>query len=445
MEIIVQTYLGNAWHDAATISFEQPTAGYVSPASVSYGVDYFSEQASRDYDPDYPIRDLRALSIRNPVDLDTRRTSRWPAFLFDLLPQGNARERLSKSLKLDPNQRETDLPLLLRAAGSPVGNLRIKEAAQQEEIRLQGIRRCGLTLQDILKRTDQFLEVVDDHALLASGSSGLQGEWPKIALTMATDGLYYPDPMVGDNEAMEHVIVKLQRQGSEYGVILETEAVYSRVGQEIGLNVYLPSTAGNGSLLIPRFDRSVDEDGHTWRYGQESMMSAVGVADFGQNDTHERYVQLLKDFSDDPQTDILEYLKRDAANLALGNHDNHGRNTAISKYSDGSIRLSPLFDFAPMKLARDTIVRSTKWACMRDGGSDYNPDWAKICEVVAGDDLDPQVLASGLVEFADRLEHAPRLAVELGANPEAIEMATNRCSDIVSGLRELKSSLDHSR
>lgn len=49
--------------------------------------------------------------------------------------------------------------------------------------------------------------------------------------------------------------------------------------------------------------------------------------------------------------------KRDIANLALGNPDNHGRNK-LRKHQDGTIRLAPLFDFAPMRLAKEGIVRS---------------------------------------------------------------------------------------
>ncbi len=57
--------------------------------------------------------------------------------------------------------------------------------------------------------TDLFVEVVDRFGMLASGSSGLQGEWPKVALTLAEDGLWYPDAFVDDEEARMHVIVKL--------------------------------------------------------------------------------------------------------------------------------------------------------------------------------------------------------------------------------------------
>jgi len=55
----------------------------------------------------------------------------------------------------------------------------------------------------------------------------------------------------------------------------------------------------------------------------------------------------------------------------MGNPDNHGRNTALQKRA-GWIGLTPLFDFAPMRLHPDVIAPSTKWACMGAGGT-YRP------------------------------------------------------------------------
>ncbi|MBZ7925757.1 HipA domain-containing protein [Ensifer adhaerens] len=101
--------------------------------------------------------------------------------------------------------------------------------------------------------------------MIASGSSGLQGEWPKVALTMANDGLYYADAFVQDEEAVRHVIVKLLRSREERDrLILEAEAGYSVIARELGLKVHEPSTYTEGVLMIPRFDRKIT-DGATVR------------------------------------------------------------------------------------------------------------------------------------------------------------------------------------
>jgi serine/threonine-protein kinase HipA len=91
-----------------------------------------------------------------------------------------------------------------------------------------------------------------------------------------------------------------------------------------------------------------------------------------------------------------------------------------------------------MKLAGEAIARSTKWGCMKDVGSDYSPDWGTICNVVAGDGVDGDQLADGLLAFADALESAPDIALSFGANPDAVDQATSACSEIVEGLRLLR-------
>lgn len=279
------------------------------------------------------------------------------------------------------------------------------------------------------------MEVADRFGMLAFGSSGLQGEWPKISMTQANDGLFYPDSFVTDDEAVRHVIVKLVRSNEPVDrLILEGEALYSRIAQEIGLNVSEPSTYAEGVLIIPCFDRKKKEGGGTVRLGQESLVSAIGVADFGHVSTYEAYIDVLRQYSADPFADVLEYLKRDIANLALGNPDNHGRNSALSKHQDGTIRLSPLFEFAPMRLAKEGIVRSIRWAMMRDGGRDHLPDWKRICIELMPNPDEQKALAATLCAFAEQLRHAPDLAKDMGAAPEILERAMGRSMEIADSV-----------
>lgn len=247
---------------------------------------------------------------------------------------------------------------------------------------------------------------------------------------------YYPDSFVTDEEAARHVIVKLVRSNDPADrMILEGEALYARIAQEIGLNVAEPSVYAEGVLIIPRFDRKRSKTGKIVRLGQESLVATIGVAEFGHIGTHEAYIDSLRKYSADPVADTVEYLKRDIANLALGNPDNHGRNSALSKHEDGTVRLSPLFDFAPMRLAREGIVRSTRWATMRDAARDHLPDWKEICIRLFPDTNDRQPVSSALCEFAERLQQVPRVAQGMGAPPEIVQRAMSRCAEIAQGVQ----------
>lgn len=435
MRLTLQTNLAGEWHHAATLELKDEAAGFQGASIVDYDLDYFVTVASAEFAAGKTVRDHRALSVRYPVDLENRYSRNWPPFLLDLMPQGHARRKLADHLGLAEGARASDLPLLLRSATGGIGNIRIKEAAEAETERLRGVERQGVTEAEILERSDRFMEVADRFGMLASGSSGLQGEWPKVSMTQARDGLYYPDSFVSDDEAVRHVIVKLVRSSEPVDrLILEGEALYSRIAQEIGLNVSEPSTYAEGVLIIPRFDRKKREGGGTVRLGQESLVSAIGVADFGHVGTHEAYIDVLRQYSGDPFSDIVEYMKRDIANLALGNPDNHGRNSALSKYQDGTIRLSPLFDFAPMRLAKEGIVRSTRWAMMRDGGRDHLPDWRRICTELIPGAVEEKALAAALCEFAERLQQVPVSAEDMGAGPEILERAMGRCMEIADSV-----------
>ena len=59
-------------------------------------------------------------------------------------------------------------------------------------------------------------------------------------------------------------------------------------------------------------------------------------------------------------------------NLAFGNKDNHARNPALQRFADGRIRLTPLFDFAPMYLHPDGIARRMRWKNKEGNSVDWN-------------------------------------------------------------------------
>ncbi|MBB5577191.1 MULTISPECIES: type II toxin-antitoxin system HipA family toxin [Rhizobium] len=370
------------------------------------------------------------MSVNHPVDLENRYRDTWPPFLLDLMPQGHARRKLAEHLRLDVDARASDVALLLRAGGNPVGNMRVTEAVTDELYRLARVDREGVTEDEIFQRTEHFIEVLDRFSMIASGSSGLQGEWPKVALTLATDGLYYPDMLVSDGEAVEHYIVKLLRSSEKRDrLILEAEAGYSVLAKTLGLNVHDTSRYENGVLMIRRFDREV-AGGELARIGQESMVSALGVAAFGHLASHEDYIGVLKRHSDNAFADIVEYVKRDIANRALGNPDNHGRNSALSKRGDESVRLSPLFDFAPMKLAVEGVARSTRWAAMRDLHRDTTPDWDAVCRAIFEDEAAASALREEISAFAVRLLDAPSIAAAVGIPEEATELAMRDCISV---------------
>jgi len=438
MNLTLELHFDGQWQQAAVLQLKSAAAGYEGASSLGYETQYFVDVGSTPFAEGQPVRDARAISVSIPVDLEDRNLKAWPAFMLDLLPQGLQRNRVAKHLRIDPEQRASDVQLLMHGAGSPVGNLRIREARDEELKRMEGRSRLGISMKDILDRTERFLEVADRYALLASGSSGLQGNWPKIAMTKAADGQWYPDSAVADVDAREHVIVKFTRSDEAVDdLILRSEAAYSAIAKEFGIDVHGVSTHGTGVLVVPRFDRAVTEKGLI-RYGQESFVSAIGVSEFNHLDTHDNYLAMLRGVSSDPQSDVTEYVLRDVLNIAMGNTDNHGRNTALRKDAEGGIRISPLFDFAPMKLSPAAIVRSTKWECMKAESRDYNPDWKTVCEAAAGDVLSAEDMIEAISAKEDFVRALPEAARKHGLPDDMINRAFSATEAVADAIAAMK-------
>ena len=95
------------------------------------------------------------------------------------------------------------------------------------------------------------------------------------------------------------------------------------------------------------------------------MSSLAGISkygiEYGGSPSHNVLCDAIAKFATEPKVDLLEYLKRDIANIALGNKDNHPRNKAVFRHEDSRVELTPLYDFAPMYLDPQGIARTCRW------------------------------------------------------------------------------------
>jgi len=390
----LQLHIDGAWRDAAALSLTGPLEqGMGTPSFLVYEAAHVVDYQDR--------RDAAAVSVNVPVSFDALQESRWPAFLIDLLPQGYGRGELLRQLGLDERaEASADWPLLCAGAGNPIGNMRVLEAWQWAQQRSGPLLR-GFGIDEIAARSEDFSEYLAQHGLFLAGSSGVQGEWPKILLTRARDGLFYLDHALPDELAERHYIVKFGRgPDPDLANILRLEAPYMQLAASLGLKVHDALELHGKALFIPRFDREL-RHGRVVRHAQESIASLCGVTGFAATPSHNAACARLGQVATDPMGEVIEYLKRDIANIVLRNRDNHARNTAIRRDAQGQIGLTPLFDFAPMWLHPDGIARRMRWE-HDDGGS---PQWA-----------------SAIAQACDaaRLEEAPvRAAVREMAQPLA--------------------------
>lgn len=417
----LQIFIDEQWRDAAALNLVGELARGVEAATF---LAYLPGHALAYWQRG----DAAALSVNVPVDLSPRRLPTWPPFLVDLLPQGYGRKELLSQLERDQSVGPAaDWSLLCAGAGNPIGNLRIAEAVDWVAARTGEAMR-GFTMDEVASRADDFNEYLARHGLFLAGSSGIQGEWPKILLTRAQDGLFYLDHTLPDALAQKHYIVKFGRGTDEsLAAILHLEAPYMRLAKGLGLDVHADLTLRGRALFIPRFDRTV-VDGGVRRYAQESVASLCDVTGFGAVPSHNEVCRRLGRVATDPLGAVIEYIRRDIANIALGNKDNHARNTAVQRRPDGTVALTPLFDFAPMWLHPDGIARRMRWQA-DDGGS---PVWASVIAQAC--------------DAADLDRDAVRTAVKAMAAPMATLLADARVLGIgETYLQPLRKTVDNVR
>jgi serine/threonine-protein kinase HipA len=326
---------------------------------------------------------------------------RRPApFLYDLVPQGRGRAYLLSKLQLADADDERIAPLLMAGAFNPVGNLRIssavdfyKDAAAKDP---SNVVATGFTFRDIADRSEEFLEHISLHSMLAAGTTGVQGVAPKFLLTTNAGDRWFADLALADKLAHEHWLVKLPRgRHDDDRSVLRNEAAYLRLAAACGLHCRNDHKLVGEMLFVRRFDR-VHQDGMLHRLHQESLASIVGQRGFGQSHAQQSLVAGIRQVVDDPLQQTIEFIKRDVLNLAMRNTDNHARNTAIQRTVDGRIALTPLFDFAPMFKDPEVVARSCLW---RDKQGVRQDDWTQIIENLDVPDDEIPLIQHALNEF----------------------------------------------
>lgn len=411
-QVTIEIYHGGRWH---------PAAIYQNGGSLSYDIDYVLTHM----DADLP---LTRIGMNYPINFTDYQENGWPAFLLDLIPAGAARDAWLKRISLKDDE-SADWPLLCFAAGNAPGNLRITSSI----IERNG-DHPGFVREEIVERNIDFIDYAEAHGAIIAGASSVQGQAPKFLLVQDHNGRWHAEGALDDSEARQHWLVKFPRgRKAADRMVLRNEAPYYEVARAFGIRTGAALEYQDDALFIRRFDRYAI-NGSIDRYGVESITSLCGINAFGARMINEDICRAICRHVSDPQTELLEYLRRDILNLALGNTDNHGRNTAVIKKPNRSVELSPLYDFAPMFLDPDGIPRASRWANETPGGM---PDFGQVAESVAEQIITPPELWTWLAGEADKVQQLPETMRECGVDVEIIEKMARRIGELERSLREV--------
>lgn len=389
MHCTIEIFGQGRWQPCCLVETDTPEKGKTSPSRLTYL-------------PDYIKTGTLPVSRHYPVRPEPYLLPHWPSFLFDLIPDGEGRDYLLYEHHL-PDTAAVNWQIMLLGAIDPVGNLRIAEAYEAYKRHLADRAQVwvnrGFTLKEILERSEDFVEYLEEHGMLSAGTTSLQGKTPKFLMTRDKNGLWYADAALPDERAAGHFLLKLSfgRNLADWKV-LENEAGYFRVAHEMGITVSRLPTWQSDMLFIPRFDREVSGN-HVIRHATESLVSLCGIADETVMPSQNTVLDTLRHFTSDPAGTTLEYVKRDMLNVALGNTDNHPHNTAILS-SGKQTGLAPLYDFSPSHLMADDIARSLEWV---DERGEILDDWGEIIRRIAIPEAEREYFDKGIRDFTEKL------------------------------------------
>jgi serine/threonine-protein kinase HipA len=129
-------------------------------------------------------------------------------------------------------------------------------------------------------------------------------------------------------------------------------------------------------------------------------------------------------------------------NLALRNTDNHARNSAVQRLSDGTVQLTPLFDFSPMYLDPELVPRTVNW---RDERGRRLDDWPDILDSLALAGAERARIDRELAAFAAVLERLPAMARDCGVEEAVLLPCLDSIAAQHRGLANLATSPGRAR
>lgn len=420
-----EVHVAGRWRTAAELHVDDTRAGTRSKTRLEYDLDYLDEQKDG-----LGAVDLRAVSCRHPVGYEEASLDTWPAFVLDILPSGAARRWWETTLGL-PNLARSDWELLLRGGGNPPGNVRVAEAAA--ELRPPA-EHAGFARDDVLSRGADFIEYAHANGAYVAGGTGAGGDAPKLLLREDEDGRLHADGALADERTRHAWLVKFPRSPRAADrLVLEAEAPYYGVAKRLGARVSGLPTWEDDALFVPRFDRVVGR-AHVELLGMESLYAVAGVADWGASTPKEGLAAALARVASDPARELEELLVRDVIDVALGNTDNHGRNTAVLKHADGRIELSPIFDLAPMVLDPQGIARVCRWQ-HEDGGF---PDWPRVVEALEACGLPAKRARKRLASLADPVGDLETTMRDEGVPKTVVSTLDRRIERVATDLARIR-------
>lgn len=318
-----------------------------------------------------------ALSVSLPKRAEPFGRRECRPFFDGLLPEERALENVARALGIS---KGNDFALLKALGGDVAGALTLWPAERTPPQYDGKTQTRPLTDAALVK----LLETLPMRPLLA-GEDGLRlslaGAQVKLPVVLVDGHIALPVP----GQPTTHIL-KPPIKG--FPATTENEAFAMQLAADLGLHVApieVRVTKGQPYLLVTRYDRVTEADGHVRRLHQEDFCQALGIlperkyaAEGGP--TFRTGFELLRTATSSPAIAVLRLLDAAIFNFIIGNADAHGKNFSLL-YGDDGTMLAPLYDLMCTVAYPDLSAN----AAMKIGGASTIKDltprtWQKFAE-----------------------------------------------------------------
>ncbi len=291
----------------------------------------------------------RGFAISQSMPLDpgalTVRDERAHRFFANLLPEGGARERVVRHLRVP----DDDFELLRKLGGECAGALSIlPEGHQPDSLDAEAYRLVpdGMFGRLVLRRGLDIEESGSNRVVRMS----LAGKQDKMTVALRDRLILLP---VGSAPS-SHV---LKFDSREFANVLAFECFATLLAKSAGLPVVefeLRRIGRDFIALIERYDRIRGQDGRIGRLHQEDFCQALGYRsrakyEAGGGPSFARCFRLVRDVSDTPLDDLERLLRWQIFNVLAGSSDGHAKNLSLLYGPDGETHLAPFYDLVPTR------------------------------------------------------------------------------------------------
>ncbi|APR03457.1 type II toxin-antitoxin system HipA family toxin [Thauera chlorobenzoica] len=293
------------------------------------------------YNPDWLSRpDAVTLSSSFPLQAEAFDDHQTRPFFAGLLPEGQLRRLIAQHFQVS---RQNDFALLDHIGGECAGAVTLLAPGQALSRPAPGNDVQWLSDEEIIAVLDEL-----PHRPMLAGKEGLRlslaGAQDKLPVIF--DGARVGLPLDGtpSSHILKPAIRTLEDTVTNEGFCL----ALAEVMQLKPARSKVHSVLGRQFLLVERYDRFIDAQGHRQRLHQEDFCQALGVVP-EMKYQHEggpdlaQCFDLVRRMTRPSAPHVLRLLDYVIFNALIGNHDAHAKNFSLLRAGKSAV-LAPLYD-----------------------------------------------------------------------------------------------------